>query len=197
METTKICTVCKQEKPLTEFSFRKDTNKYRNQCKECKSLKYKKYYSKNRDEILIKKREYRFDNIDKFKMKDKKYYEENSEAIKERRREYVAKNKDKIKQYKKTDSYKINERLYKHKRRAKIKKGGVTKGQIDNLIKNTSHCYWCGKDIKDNFHIDHYIPLSKGGEHTIENIVLTCPSCNLKKYNKDPREFAMEIGKLL
>lgn len=30
-------------------------------------------------------------------------------------------------------------------------------------------------------HLDHYIPASKGGETSVENIVLACPDCNLDK----------------
>ena len=32
---SKICTKCKIEKELSEFYFRKDSNSYRNECKEC------------------------------------------------------------------------------------------------------------------------------------------------------------------
>lgn len=32
---TKICKICGRELPLNKFQFRKDTGKYRNQCKEC------------------------------------------------------------------------------------------------------------------------------------------------------------------
>ena len=34
------------------------------------------------------------------------------------------------------------------------------------------------------FHIEHVIPQSKGGESTLENLVLACPGCNLRKADK-------------
>lgn len=49
-------------------------------------------------------------------------------------------------------------------------------------------CFYCDGSL-DNYHIDHIIPLSKGGEHQLHNLVLSCPTCNLKKGNKDPEEF--------
>ena len=34
------------------------------------------------------------------------------------------------------------------------------------------------------FHIDHIIPLSKDGNHTLTNLQITHPLCNLKKGNR-------------
>ncbi|MEZ4661482.1 MAG: HNH endonuclease signature motif containing protein [Caldilineaceae bacterium] len=31
------------------------------------------------------------------------------------------------------------------------------------------------------FHVDHIVPLSKGGETTLENLCYACPRCNLRK----------------
>lgn len=33
--TTKVCRVCGIEKPIEEFYFRKDSNSYRSECKQC------------------------------------------------------------------------------------------------------------------------------------------------------------------
>ena len=43
------------------------------------------------------------------------------------------------------------------------------------------------------FHADHYIPLSKGGTNAADNIVLTCPTCNLRKGCKDPEVFLASL----
>jgi len=40
---TKICKNCNQIKSLSEFSIRKDTKNYRNECKICRNLKQKNY----------------------------------------------------------------------------------------------------------------------------------------------------------
>lgn len=31
----KVCRICRTEKPISEFYYRKDTGKHRNECKEC------------------------------------------------------------------------------------------------------------------------------------------------------------------
>lgn len=35
-----------------------------------------------------------------------------------------------------------------------------------------------------SIHVDHIIPLSKGGDNSISNLRLVCASCNLQKSNK-------------
>lgn len=46
-------------------------------------------------------------------------------------------------------------------------------------------CAYCGKYAKDKLTQDHITPLSKGGNHTLSNIVPACRSCNSKKHDKD------------
>lgn len=84
------------------------------------------------------------------------------------------------------------------KRRGNFKKGNVTSEEMINLQKNAITCYWCNIKLHNKVkHIDHYIPISKGGKHTLSNLVVSCANCNLKKSAKDPILFANSIGKLL
>lgn len=65
------------------------------------------------------------------------------------------------------------------------------------MIQKSPNCYWCGELLKNKkVHIDHYVPLSKGGRHIIENLVVSCPKCNLSKGAKDPYHYANIKGKL-
>lgn len=45
-------------------------------------------------------------------------------------------------------------------------------------------CGICGGFIEGDFHVDHIIPLSKGGEHSYRNAQPAHPSCNLSKSDK-------------
>lgn len=52
-------------------------------------------------------------------------------------------------------------------------------------------CYWCGKNVpKAQRHVDHIIPLARGGAETEANLCVSCANCNLRKHAKDPIEFA-------
>ena len=51
---TKICKRCQKELPLTEFYFRKESNRYRDACKKCKSVVTKEE-KKQMNDAQIKK----------------------------------------------------------------------------------------------------------------------------------------------
>jgi len=199
METTKICTCCNTEKKLTEFYKRSDSNSYRAHCKQCIKLKFdskkeeiyikrKKSYKERKDRLNKKRRKDRLENPQKYKEEEKK------RSLNKERIEYK---KEYSKKYRKTEKGKFVEKNKSHKRRTKYKKGDVSTEQLRKLIKKSKYCYWCNIKLDNNYHIDHYVPLSKGGEHTISNLVISCPSCNLRKNAKDPYEFALTKGRLL
>jgi 5-methylcytosine-specific restriction endonuclease McrA len=83
-------------------------------------------------------------------------------------------------------------------RRRVRKMAGVSVEPFDEhiqLMRQKSRCYYCGKKLVA-YHIDHVIPLSRGGTDHPDNKVLACPSCNLKKNDKLPHEW-LKGGRLL
>lgn len=54
-------------------------------------------------------------------------------------------------------------------------------------------CFYCLEPLDfitpGAVHVDHIIPLSKGGEHSWDNVCLACSTCNLTKNAKNPLEF--------
>lgn len=42
-------------------------------------------------------------------------------------------------------------------------------------------CFYCGEKLKDNIHVDHFIPWSFVKSDNLWNFVLSCPKCNIKK----------------
>jgi hypothetical protein len=90
MNEEKKCIKCNKVKPLTDYSFRKDTNKYRNICKECNSKQKKEWRDKNQEYI----KQYRKDNKEHIKETTKKYYEKNAEHLKDYAKDYYNEHKD-------------------------------------------------------------------------------------------------------
>lgn len=45
-------------------------------------------------------------------------------------------------------------------------------------------CFYCDTSIKrnrNNYHVEHRIPIYYGGTNDFSNLVLSCPSCNITK----------------
>jgi len=56
-------------------------------------------------------------------------------------------------------------------------------------------CAYCGVRLTaNNAHVDHKIPLSRGGDSDPDNLVASCKSCNLSKGAKTPYEWWQEGG---
>jgi len=148
-------------------------------CCECKRIKAVsdekkaydlRYYQENRTEILVYA---------------KAYSEKNSKAITEKARLWAIENPDKVRAIKHN---------YKARRRSAEDSGMTSKALAQWAVSKEKSCYWCGVACKEDYHIDHYEPLSKGGRHELENLVISCPSCNVRKNAKDPYEFAQKVA---
>ena len=122
--------------------------------------KRKRYLEENKDWLKINKKEY-----------DRIYRIINRERIYAKIAEYRKNHPDII------DAARDRYRL----RKFGTSKADLTKEQwefIKEIFRN--RCAYCGKRQK-RLTKDHIIPVSKGGAHTIENIVPACKSCNSKK----------------
>ena len=92
----------------------------------------------------------------------------------------------------------VNYKRFKRKRYKALKKGGgkllISTIQLvyeDNIKKYcTLTCYLClmpiefGKD-----HLEHKVPLSRGGTNEYNNLAIACQKCNLSKGKKTYKEY--------
>ena len=87
-------------------------------------------------------------------------------------------------------------RAYKDNNKAKrraVERSGLTGRELLAWKRaQPKVCHWCRRGCASRFHVDHYVPLSKGGLHVIENLVIACVTCNLEKSAKNPLDFARE-----
>jgi len=60
------------------------------------------------------------------------------------------------------------------------------------LFEDGARCPYCYQTLGEDPHADHIYPVSKGGLSVVENMVMVCSPCNLKKKDLTLREF---IGK--
>jgi 5-methylcytosine-specific restriction endonuclease McrA len=80
-----------------------------------------------------------------------------------------------------------------HNRRARKAAAGGHHTTADvraQYARQRGRCYWCGRRVGEKYHVDHVIPLAKGGTNGPENLVIACPSCNCSKGARHPMEWA-------
>ena len=145
--------------------------------KEKNRLRSREFYKENVDEIRVKRKGHRR------KLSEKQKQEQ---AI--RMEQYYKLNKEKIlrsiESYRNSERGKEVQRMHWQKRRNR-KRGVPTSFTLDEWEKCKEYflnrCCYCDL-LTNDLHQDHFIPLSKGGEYTKQNIVPSCESCNKKKH---------------
>lgn len=80
---------------------------------------------------------------------------------------------------------------------------GVSWSRRAVLRRDQYTCAYCGMQIgdkrrgqvltKQNFTVDHVLPLSRGGRNTWGNTVCACPPCNQRKADRMPNEANMHL----
>lgn len=161
--TSKACTKCGEIKKLTEFY--KDSryrSGHRTQCKACDAIKAKKWKMANSE---------RWDSY---------------------MRSWRSQNKEKTTQnlvdWRNQNRKRLHEQL--HRRRVRLQKGSIyviSKKDLKRLY--SSKCVSCGS--AERISLDHIIPISRGGRHSIGNLQPMCPSCNSSKRDKFMVEWRM------
>lgn len=125
----------------------------------------------------------------------KRYYQRNKEKINGRTRDWqkgyyarpaVAEAKRAYRrQYMQQPEVKLRYRVKNAARDKRIRDTGdgtVTLDAVEELyFRQGGLCALTGRELLGRFHIDHKIPLSKGGRHTISNIQILAPEINIAK----------------
>ena len=206
------CKQCGNDLPLTSEFWHKDSGNVAGfcyTCKECakkRSRKWgadnmeqaranaKRYAETHREEI----RAYREATADRIAANKRAWRKANAEKVRaqknasQKRNRAAANERTKRSQAKHPERRRLQGRIDAHRRRHAP--GNFTAADVDLQFKaQGGNCWWCGKPLK-KYHVDHRIPLAKGGTNDPRNLCLACPKCNQSKNAKLPSEW---IGRLL
>jgi len=191
MDNQKRCSKCKEWKDRSAFS--KDATRKDGLCLQCKTCiaAYNTFYNRThvekraayRAEHRKDKATYRAEHREEIAAYYAAYYAEHRAEIASKYSAWQKANPDKM-------------RAKNHRRRARKTGNGGTHTADDIKRQGDSQswkCWWRGPgcliDCKDKYHVDHLVPLSRGGHNNPSNLVISCPVCNLKKLDKLPHEF--------
>jgi 5-methylcytosine-specific restriction endonuclease McrA len=162
---------------------REANQKYANAHKAEISENKRRYYQEHREEILALRSPYYFENKDVLLAYRKRYYEENRGRALANKAEY-------------NKTHRSERRAIENKRRARKKNNGGSHAAADIRAQYNEQdglCLYCGREVGDQYHVDHYIPLAAGGGNGPDNIVIACPRCNCAKQDSHPEEFLARL----
>ena len=149
----------------------------------------------------------------------KKRHNENRALRLKQMRDWYLKNREqcikkKIERYSVDNQFRANQlaNALKHRRNnpeksqlANYKRRALRRAATINLAGLTAYvasvrrskivtCYYCCCKLSGKTaHMDHIIPLSRGGEHSARNLCVSCPKCNLSKKARSPQAW-IRIG---
>ncbi len=165
---------------------------YRKEHKKEMNEANKEWYYKNR-EMVLEKRSKRYKEDEEYRKKENarcvKWAKENPEKALLQRQRYKKRGRitSRVRQVKKV-AQKYN---------CEIGNEDEIRNFYEKILNvDVLECYYCKKQCgqkiagyKKDATIDHKIPLSRGGRHSIENLVVACRGCNSMKCSKTDEEF--------
>ena len=175
----KECGTCGRVLAVEQFSKNKRSKDgLTSQCKKC----MKQYYQETKEDRLQYQQQYDQENKEKIQQYRKQYQPQYYQEHKEEKQQYD-------KQYRQTPQGQIVQFNYSTKRRQREEEqgAGITKEQWLEIMQFFDwKCAYSGKSLgtKKNRSIDHIVPLAKGGEHEVWNLVPMDKSLNKSKKEK-------------
>lgn len=212
----KTCVKCGVEKAISEFGAHSPGFR-RADCKVCRRMTGAKYHADNKERINAKKAVARNANIEHHRERSMKWYYANHERAKAKRAEWRQANPERMRaataawRAKYPDRQKAAEEAWRAanpwftrtslvRRRARL---AATNTRLSHdivdrlLVLQRGRCACCGKDLGQDYHLDHIMPLALGGENVDSNMQLLRAFCNLSKGAKHPIEYMQRKGLLL
>lgn len=168
---TKYCHKCNSLKPVSQFSkcsSRKDG--LQTQCKVCKKITSTEWAKNNRKASSLATRKWQLANPEIDLHNRQKWRKNNPEKNRANTAKWAKANPEKI-------------RESEHRRRANMAQN-MSYAIRPSFLKKLylSPCNNCGQT--GNIHMDHVIPISRGGTHGEGNLQPLCQRCNTSKGNK-------------
>lgn len=152
-ESIKLCRRCSEVKDCREFYVdNSKKDKISTYCKQCTIEKSKLWANENKAKRSQIVTKWKNRNIEEYRNYHRGYRMANLNKMSEK----------------------------EARRRCKKRGNGVfviTKNELNKLY--STPCYIC--QSSPSSHLDHIIPLAKGGRHSIGNLAGACASCNLQK----------------
>lgn len=135
-------------------------------------LNYRReWYRQHRDDIAVRRKELWDANPERFRALSRASYERRKEKARVTAREWHKKNPERSREL---------HAAYKARKKGAPRSEPVSRAYV--IARDGSRCHICGRKVRsDELHLDHLVPLSKGGDHTSENLRVAHAACNIRR----------------
>jgi len=189
----KRCPVCEQKKRLSEFYILK-SGKPKSRCKECGKMESRDYRHNNRERCCTRDREYyRKSNKDKLNAARRARYAKDPKAYKEMNGKWDREHPEWRREWRHQNRH--ISRRYCKVRAKRLRKIGYLSARLVKLIEEENirtygvlTCVYCKTPVS-NYHLEHKIPISRGGKNKKINLCVACSECNLNKGTLTAEEY--------
>jgi len=180
---TKVCKKCNRELPIEDFrKYKQCESGYGPKCKKCcneerrLSGERKRYYEKHKKQERELNKKWKQEHKDKVKEYERKRKKKYKDILSQKKKEY----------YKTEKAKTLKKQADKRRENAKKKVvSTLTIQEWEDILKSFNYsCAYCGLQ-SGKLTQDHFVPVSEGGEYTINNIIPACARCNSSKNNSE------------
>jgi len=184
------------------------------QCVTCAAEDSARYYldEEKRKKVLEHGKRWKAENAEKLAEQRKENWK--NPEFRQKCAEYLNKNRQKYLEYywvaimpaEKVEARRARRRASPNNnaqaanRRARVRgaEGKHTRADVDRIFEQQGgKCAECKTRLNDKYHVDHIMPLSKGGSNWPKNLQCLCETCNVRKSAKHPLDWARQNGRLL
>jgi 5-methylcytosine-specific restriction endonuclease McrA len=167
------------------------TKRYADEHKKEASARARAHYERNREALLARSQERRAADPEGWRAYQEQYRRENPDKVRAAIRRW-------------NNAHPESGRAHVAKRRAQKAEAlsAMTDKEREAIMRvyaaaanvRRVRCYLCGEWIPmGGRHVDHIVPLSKGGKHMAANLAVACAYCNLSKGAKMPDEVGVLV----
>lgn len=190
---TKTCSQCGETKPLEEFNKDKRiSDGRRSDCKVCTKARNRRLYLRDRERRLKERKAYYLANRERCIAAMKEYDDAHLDAKRARHRAWREENRERAAEAAREWRRANPERSRALNGAKRARKKALPYEYIDRTEiyeRDAGICGICGGATDpDNWHLDHIIPLARGGSHLHENVQVAHPTCNQRKWAYLPEE---------
>ena len=163
----------------------------------------RKYYWNNLKQVKASSAAWRAKNKEYLKKSKKAYRQENQKKVTAGIADWCARNREKSRAIKAAWKARNPDRVRMDVQKRYARKCRATVGDTEVILawekswrsKKLVTCYWCSKKISGKTaQSDHINALTKGGTHSVENLCISCSTCNQRKNAKSLSAWNSQIA---